>query len=165
MNEKNSVSDKSTSTAPSKFSKLRGSHNFRLWIIGILLVIVAILFIFWTKARIALAIVFVTLLTALGLEVSQNDWDLQKLWESKSFQDSKVSRDIQGNVLFDKFGEITTDGTRGKKADEYNCDDFDTQPEAQLFFEKVGGTENDVNRLDGNNDGEACESLPKESNN
>ena len=49
----------------------------------------------------------------------------------------------------------------GKKADDYNCDDFSTQPEAQAFFEKVGGVGNDVNRLDGNKDGEACEALPK----
>ena len=29
------------------------------------------------------------------------------------------------------------------------------------YFEKVGGVGNDVNRLDGDKDGEACESLPK----
>ncbi len=161
MIEKNTDSEKTTATGPSKLSKLRGNHKFRLWLIGILLLIVAIMFIFWTKARIALAVIFVTLLAALGLEVSQNDWDLQKLWETKSLQDSKISRDVQGNVLFDKFGEITTDATRGKTSDQYNCADFETQPDAQLFFEKVGGTENDVNRLDGNNDGEACESLPE----
>ncbi|MBP9781490.1 excalibur calcium-binding domain-containing protein [Candidatus Woesebacteria bacterium] len=171
MNEKNVEPDKTAepeknlAKGPTKLSKLRGNHNFRIGLIAVLLVIVAIMFIFWTKARIALAIIFVTLLTALGLEVSQNDWDLQKLWESKSSQDSKISRDVQGNVLFDKFGEITTDATRGKTSDQYNCADFETQPDAQLFFEKVGGTENDVNRLDGNNDGEACESLPKDSSN
>lgn len=49
----------------------------------------------------------------------------------------------------------------GKKSDEYNCDDFSTQPEAQAFFLKVGGTKNDVNRLDGNSDGVACQDLPK----
>ncbi len=171
MNEKTTESDKTAKSektvakGPSKLSKLRGNHKFRLGLIAVLLVIVAIMFIFWTKARIFLAIIFVTLLTALGLEVSQNDWDLQKLWESKSFEDSKISRDVEGNVLFDKFGEITTDGTKGKKADDYNCDDFITQPESQRFFEKVGGTEHDVNRLDGDNDGEACESLPKDSSN
>ena len=111
--------------------------------------------------RVALVIAFIALLAAFGLEVSQNDWDLGKLWQTKSFEQSKVSRDQSGNVLFDKFGEITTDSTKGKGADEYNCDDFETQLEAQTFFEKVGGVGNDVNRLDGNKDGEACESLPK----
>lgn len=146
---------------PSKLTKLRGSRKFRLWLIGILLIIVAVLFIFWTKARIVLAVAFVALLAAFGLEASQNDWDLGKLLQTKSFTESKVSRDTQGNILFDKLGNITTDGTKGKKADEYNCADFSTQPEAQAFFLKVGGVGNDVNRLDGNKDGEACESLPK----
>ncbi len=150
-----------TEKTPSKVQKLRGNRKFRLGLIFILLVIVAVLFVVWEKARIALAIAFIALLAALGLEVSQNDWDLGKLWGTKSFQESKVSRDESGNILFDKFGNITTDSSKGKKADEYNCDDFKTNPEAQSFFEKVGGTENDLNRLDGDKDGEACESLPK----
>lgn len=45
--------------------------------------------------------------------------------------------------------------------DAYNCDDFSTQSEAQACydycFEQVG---TDVHRLDGDDDGEACESLP-----
>lgn len=145
----------------STFTKLRYSRKFRLWFIGILLVIVAILFYFFEKLRIVLAVAFIALLAAFGFEVSQNDWDLGKLWETKSFQESKVSRDESGNILFDKTGNITTDSTKGKKADEYNCDDFGGQPEAQNFFQKVGGTGNDINRLDGDKDGEACESLPK----
>jgi len=149
------------STGPSKFQQARNSHKVRIWVIGILLVIVAILFIFWQKARVALVIAFIALLAALGLEVSQNDWDLGKLGQTKSFQESKVSRDSAGNILFDKLGNITTDSTVGKKSDEYNCDDFSTQPEAQAFFLKVGGTKNDVNRLDGDNNGLACQSLPK----
>ena len=160
-----SINEKSegekTEKTPSKVHKLRGNRKFRLGLIFILLVIVAVLFVVWEKARIALAIAFIALLAALGLEVSQNDWDLGKLWGTKSFQESKVSRDESGNILFDKFGNITTDSSKGKKADEYNCDDFKTNPEAQSFFEKVGGTENDLNRLDGDKDGEACESLPK----
>lgn len=42
----------------------------------------------------------------------------------------------------------------------YNCADFDTQPEAQEFFEAEGGPENDPNNLDADNDGIACEGLP-----
>lgn len=160
MSKEEEISQKEEKT-PSKLQKLRGSHKARLWIIGILMAIVVILFIFFEKMRVALVIAFIALLAAFGLEVSQNDWDLGKLWQTKSFEQSKVSRDQSGNVLFDKFGEITTDSTKGKGADEYNCDDFETQSEAQNFFEKVGGVGNDVNRLDGNKDGEACESLPK----
>jgi hypothetical protein len=146
---------------PSSFTKLRYNRKFRLGLIFVLMVIVVILFVVWEKARIGLAVIFIALLAALGLEASQNDWDLGKLWETKSFQESKVSRDESGNILFDKMGNITTDNAVGKKADEYNCDDFSTQPEAQTFFLKVGGTKNDVNRLDGNNDGVACQSLPQ----
>lgn len=147
---------------PSKAKKIRGSHKVRLAVILVLMVIVAILFFVWEKGRLALIIAFISLLAALGLEVSQNDYDLGKLWETKSLQESKVARDEQGNILYDMLGNITTDSSVGKKADAYNCDDFGTQPQAQTFFEKVGGTGNDVNRLDGDKDGEACESLPQQ---
>lgn len=150
---------------PSKFQKVRASHKFRLWFIAALLAIVVILFIFFEKLRIGLAIAFIALLAAFGMEFTQNDWDLGKLWETKSFEQSKVSRDEGGNLLFDKFGEITTDSSKGKKVDAYNCSDFSTQPEAQQFFEKVGGVGKDVNRLDGNKDGDACESLPQGNKN
>jgi ABC-type multidrug transport system fused ATPase/permease subunit len=149
----------------SKAKKLRGSHKVRLIVIIILMIIVGILFFFWEKGRIALIVALIALLAALGLEVSQNDWDLGQLWETKSFQESKVMRDESGNILYDMFGNITTDSSIGKTADEYNCSDFETQPEAQTFFEKVGGVGNDVNRLDGDKDGEACESLPKNQRN
>ena len=146
---------------PSKTQKLRASHRFRIGLILFLLAVVAILFIFFQKLRVFLIVAFIALLAALGLEVSQKDWDLQKLWKTKSFQESQVSRDEKGNLLFDKLGNITSDKTKGKKSDDYNCSDFSTQPEAQTFFEKVGGVGDDVNRLDGDKDGEACESLPK----
>lgn len=149
---------------PSKLQKLRGNKKFRLWLIAGLMAIVVILFIFFEKLRIALVIAFITLAVAFGLEVSNNDWDLGKLWETKSFEQSKIVRDDAGNVLFDKNGDITTNPSLGKKADEYNCDDFDTKPEAQRFYEKVGGVGNDVNRLDGDKDSEACESLPAGTN-
>lgn len=42
-----------------------------------------------------------------------------------------------------------------------DCSDFDTQQEAQQYFESQGGSgANDVDKLDGNGDGSACESLP-----
>ncbi len=149
----------------SKATKLRYNRKFRLWVIAALMAIVAILFIFFAKLRIFLVIAFITLLAAFGLEASKNDWDLQKLWQTKSFEQSKITRDEKGNILFDKTGNITTDKSLGKKADDYNCDDFSTQPEAQRFFEKVGGVGNDLNRLDGDKDGESCESLPKGARN
>lgn len=146
---------------PSTFTKLRYNRKFRLGVILVLMAIVVILFFVWQKARIALGIAFVALAAALGLEINQADWDLGELWKTKSFQESKISRDEKGNILFDKTGNVTTNKTLGKKANDYNCSDFATQPEAQAFFLKMGGVGHDVNRLDGDKDGIACESLPK----
>ncbi len=42
-----------------------------------------------------------------------------------------------------------------------DCSDFDTRREAQRYFESQGGSAtNDVDKLDGNGNGKACESLP-----
>jgi len=46
----------------------------------------------------------------------------------------------------------------GQQVDDKDCSDFETQPEAQAFFE--AHQPGDPHRLDGNGDGEACESLP-----
>lgn len=101
----------------------------------------------------------VILAGAFGLEVSNNDWDLGKIFSGESISDSKVGRTAGGDILRDKEGNIVTEG--GKRTDEYNCDDFATRAEAQSFFDRAGGVSEDTNRLDGNKDGEACESLPK----
>ncbi len=99
-----------------------------------------------------IGVVIVILLGALGLEASNNDWDLGKILKGESISQSKVLRDKEGNVV--------TDSSKGKATDEYNCDDFTTQPDAQRFFKNAGGPSKDSNRLDGDNDGSACEELP-----
>jgi hypothetical protein len=48
--------------------------------------------------------------------------------------------------------------SRRQQVTDRDCSDFDTQPEAQRFFERVGP--GDPHRLDGDGDGVACESLP-----
>lgn len=89
-------------------------------------------------------------LTGAGiLEATENDWDLAT--------GKKVLRDINGNIV----DPDSPEAKNAKYTDEYNCSDFKTQPEAQAFFEKAGGPSNDTNRLDGDKDGIACESLPK----
>src|SRR5688572_5933982 len=93
----------------SSFTKLRYNKKFRLGVIIFLLLIVAILFFFWEKGKVFLAIAFVSLLVALGVESSNHDWDLGKLWETKSFEQSKVSRDEKGNIKLDKAGNILFD--------------------------------------------------------
>lgn len=99
-----------------------------------------------------IGVVIVILLGALGLEASNNDWDLGKIIKGESISQSKVLRDKEGNVV--------TDSSKGKATDEYNCEDFATQPEAQRFFVKAGGVSEDTNRLDGDKDSQACEDLP-----
>jgi len=98
------------------------------------------------------------LLGAFGLQASNKDFNLGSLMKGESLKDSKVATDANGNQLRDKEGKIVTEG--GKRTNEYNCDDFKTQKEAQTFFTNAGGTSKDTNRLDGDKDGKACESLP-----
>ena len=51
-------------------------------------------------------------------------------------------------LLYDPFGP------------DRDCGDFPTWRQAQDFYEAAGGPYSDPHRLDGNNDGVACESLP-----
>lgn len=121
-----------------------------------------------------LGAIIIVLLGAIGLEVGNTDFDLGSIISGESVSDSKVVRDEQGNlargadgsfltrVIRDKAGNVVQDGsTGGKYTDEYNCEDFSTQSEARVFFMKAGGLNQDTNRLDGDKDGEPCESLPK----
>ena len=135
-----------------KFSKIRRSKNFRLILIVILLAIVAALYFLWGKFRAVLIGLFIVLLTALGLEVSSNDWDLGKLLQTGSFSESKVEKNSQGNWMI---------GDRCD-ANNFNCDDFEYQEDAQYIFEECDG-HGDINRLDGDNDGMVCEHLPKKN--
>ena len=41
----------------------------------------------------------------------------------------------------------------------YNCGDFKTYSEAKAVFDSCGGISNDIHQLDGDDDGEPCESL------
>lgn len=103
-------------------------------------------------AKPILMVVIALLAAAFGLESCNNDWDLGKLLSGSTPQEAKVMRDKEGNVVT----------TGGKYTNEYNCDDFSTQNEAQRFFVKAGGPSDDVNGLDGDNNGVACQALPEE---
>lgn len=91
----------------------------------------------------------VILLAAFGMESTNNDWDLNKLMQGDSLQEAKIKRDENGNFLL-----------QSCESDIYNCDTFTYQEEAQEVLEKCGGAGFDINRLDGDKDGVACESLP-----
>jgi hypothetical protein len=124
-------------------------------------------------AKPILMAVIAVLLGAFGLTASGNDWDLNKILTGSSMSESKIQTDEEGNliqneageflsrIMRDKEGNVVESG--GKYTDEYNCDDFATQEEAQKFFKNAGGPSKDVNGLDGDNDGVACQALPSEN--
>jgi hypothetical protein len=139
-------------------NKIRSSHKARLWIIGGLIVVCAILFYFikGTTAKVILGVVIALLLGAFGMEATQTDYDMQKLIETKSFSQSKVERDATtGNI-------INIDNFCNAEKLDYNCSDFKTQAEAMTVYKRCGelGKNMDVFRLDGDSDGNVCESLP-----
>ncbi|OGG00623.1 hypothetical protein A2Y99_05225 [Candidatus Gottesmanbacteria bacterium RBG_13_37_7] len=118
-----------------------------------------------------LAVILVILAGAFGLEASNKDWDINSILSGKSTSQSEILRDEKGNLQQDEQGNFITRIMRdiegnevksgGKYTDEYNCNDFKTQPEAQKFYLKAGGVRKDTNRLDGDKDGTACEDLPQ----
>ena len=151
----------------------RKSRKARLYIIVGLLAVVALLAFLFESMRIWLFGIGLLLLAALGLEATQTDVDLGTLIDTGSVSESMIERDADGNLASSEDGGILTrvlrdiegnevaEGTAGAKyADQYNCDDFFTQPQAQTFFDNAGGVANDVNGLDGNKDGVPCQALP-----
>ena len=130
----------------------RRSKKVRLAIIIGLLAALAVLFYFWEKGRLWVAIAAAPLILALGLEVANTDVDLGKLVETGSLSESVIQRDEDGNL---QIGAICDDPDY-----DYNCDDFKTQAEAQSVMDQCGAQGRDVHGLDGNKDGVACQSLP-----
>lgn len=162
-----------TTQEKSGMSDWRKSKKARMYIIIGLLAVVALLAFLFESLRIWMFGIGLLLLAALGLEATNTDVDLGTLYETGSVQDSMIERDAEGNLMENDEGGFATriwrdlngnevpEGTAGAKGeDEYNCDDFATQAEAQVFFDNMGGVENDVNRLDGNKDGVPCQALP-----
>lgn len=136
---------------------IRNSHKARLWIIGGLIVLCAILFYFakTTTVKVILGAVIALLLAAFGMEATKTDYDVQKLMETKSFSESKIERDETGNL-------INVDNFCNAEKLDYNCTDFKTQAEAMTVYKRCGelGKNMDVFRLDGDSDGNVCENLP-----
>ena len=80
--------------------------------------------------------------------------------------------DSSGPVPPWEWRDRTSDSSGGPgetSVEDRDCSDFETQPKAQRFFERhrsdssQGDSWGDPHGLDGNNDGEACESLPSDS--
>ena len=142
-----------------RLQKARGNKNIRLIV---LLVIIAIAAGMWwygdktdnTTLKTGGAIVGGVAGLGAGLEIADKDFDLQKLWETGSLKESLMARDENGNLT--NIGMICDAQAEGFY--DYNCDDFETQAEAQAVYDQCG---TDVNRLDGDKDGMVCEALPK----
>lgn len=129
----------------------RRSKKSRLIIIIGLLVLVAVIAFFFEKTRLWMLGVAAILLVALGLEVSNTDYDLNKAWETGSFSEAKIERDENGTALYGATCEQNV----------YNCDDFATQPEAQEVFDTCNRPDNrDRHGLDRDGNGVACQALP-----
>jgi len=138
-------------------SQLRQSHTVRLWIIGGLILVAGILFFFikGTAAKVILGVVIALLLGAFGMEVAKTDYDLNTLAKTGSFAAAKIERDDSGNLT-------NVDGFCNAEQIDYNCTDFKTQSEAQSVYNRCKelGKNMDIYRLDGDKDGNVCESLP-----
>jgi hypothetical protein len=161
---------------------LRNNKNFRLGVIIFLMLVVVVLYFRNvdtaslssgdavagelkdnykpdTLEKKVLLGIFAVLGGALGMEATNNDFDMKKLIDSKgNLSASRVLRDKSGNVVTAE--EVASGAKSAKYTDEYNCDDFKVQAEAQAFFVKAVGVAGDTNRLDGNKDGTACQALP-----
>lgn len=138
--------------------EMRSSKKVRLWVIGILIALgVAALFIVKTTwAKVVIGAMIAILLAAFGMEATNNDYDVGKLMETKSFAASKIERDpATGNL-------INVDAFCNAKESDYNCTDFKTQEEAMTVYNrcKTLGKNMDVYGLDRDHDGKVCESLP-----
>lgn len=143
------------------FKELRSNKKARLWTIGILILVAAILFFFakttWAKVIIGSSIAL--LMVAFGLEVKNTDFDVVQLVKTGSFAASQIQRDPEtGNLLPE-----SVDAYCNAEQKDYNCSDFKNQPEAQTVYGrcKTLGQNMDVYRLDGDSDGVVCEALPK----
>lgn len=148
--------------------KARNTKSTRLYFIGL---IGAIVFVLWyfkiikTGFAVGLGII---LLAAFGIETFNYDLDLGKLWETGSIQESRVTHTqdgikLMGSCALPKNGE-----------GDLNCSNFQTQGEAQAKYDQcaneIASYNNgvdaakvkslDIYRLDGNNNGIVCETLP-----
>jgi len=114
-----------------------------------------------------LIVILILLAMAMWLEGFNGDADLGKLWETKSYSESRVEtiKDADGNSV-----RLIT-GTCNSGDFDLNCSNFSTQGEAQAKYNECAEqvAENnpgidtkklDIYGLDGNNNGVVCEALP-----
>lgn len=104
---------------------------------------------------------FWVLIISVILIISFNSKEEKILETTESIQqenEEKTKTEITESTQQENEDSSTQDITCSYNA--YNCSDFATHTEAQEVFEYCGGVNNDIHKLDGDNDGIACESLP-----
>lgn len=144
--------------------KARNTKSTRIWFMVLLLVILGILYFTSTKFKWLILAMIITVLLAVGIQVTDYDLDLETLWATGG--DVAASR-VEYNNGIKILGEACA-------GDNLNCSDFATQPEAQTKYESCatqiasyndGQSADSIKRLDvywldGNNNGIVCEALP-----
>jgi hypothetical protein len=119
-----------------------------------------------------LVVVIALLAGAFGLTATSKDFDVGKLLSGSSLDQAKMATDTAGNIIFgnpDSVSKAIHDAsgnflTSNCTDDLYNCSNFKYQEDAQEAFEKCSGKgQGDINRLDGDKNGVACQSLPSTS--
>ncbi len=149
-----------------KISDCRKSKKCRMSVIWALMLIVLLLAIFMKKWTTAFIVIFVLLAVAMGLEWYNYDVDLQKLWETWNYQESRVQavKDKNWNTIKLIWSCVKAD---------VNCDNFKTQADAQKRYDEcmdeikkdnptiTDPKKLDIYGLDRDHDWIACESLPK----
>jgi hypothetical protein len=135
----------------SKIKNLRRSSNVRLLVLLSLLIILAICYFVFEKFQIWILGLIAVVLVAFGFEFSGTDIDLNKMMETGSIKESMITKTDNGTWLM---GEC-------EKKENFNCDNFAYQDEAQTLFEECGGLGNDVHGLDRDKDGIVCEANKK----
>ena len=149
--------------------KARNTKSTRLWFIGLVAVVVAVLWylkIIKTGFAIGLGII---LLAAFGIEAYDYDLDLGQLWKTGNIQESRVTHTKDGLKIMGSCALPT------KGEGDLNCANFATQGAAQAKYDQCAteiasynqGTDAakvkslDIYGLDGNKNGIVCEALPK----
>jgi len=138
---------------------IRGNKNVRLIVLLVIIAIAAGMWWYGDKTdnkilKTGGAVVGGVAGLATGLEMTNHDYDLKKLWETGSLKESLMKRDENGNLV--NIGMICDAEEKGFY--NYNCSDFKTQEEAQEVYDSC---DTDVMGLDRDHDGIVCEHLPQ----
>lgn len=90
--DKKVTSPVSKKTLWEKFQTARNSKSVRLWLLFILLAIVLYMYFFVGKMKGFLLVIMVILASAIGLQLTDRDLDLETLWKTQSFTESRVEQ-------------------------------------------------------------------------